>query len=223
MAKLKIGKCDDLLRKCAHIISNCIFGKCFFLILSRNHLPVLMLHQLRKRLILFLIRRHKKRIASKARLVSLHGAKSVGIIAVINSDEMFNQVLKLKNDIENHGPNVEGLVYLPAETAPKLNNVPKHFATFSDKNTNIAGIPVGREVVGFLGKEFDVLIDLTLFENLPLRYILGMSRAIIKAGLYCEDMVDIYDFMIKDDNVYDYGEYLYMMNNYLSKINIAQS
>lgn len=182
-----------------------------------------MLHQLRKRLILFLIRRHKKRIAGKARRVSLHGAKSVGIITVINSDEMFNQVLKLKNDIENHGPNVEALAYLPAETAPNLNILPKQFATFSYKNTNIAGIPGGHEVAGFLGKEFDILIDLTLFENLPLRYILGMSKATIKAGLFCEDMVDIYDFMIKDDNVNDYGEYLNTMNNYLSKINITQS
>lgn len=178
-----------------------------------------MFNHLKKSLIFFIIKRnfHKTRVAGVK--MSLHKARSIGIIAVIDSKERLDRIVNLKKNIESYGPKVLCTAYIPLKAIPDYFNTQMQVNVFSKKDVNVMGIPRGQHVKDFLSREYDILVDLTYDDCLPLIYIAGMTRAGVKAGKYREDMVKVYDFMIREKETRDYGDFIFSMKNYLSKIN----
>lgn len=181
-----------------------------------------MLNQLRKHFILFLIKRNQKKKAGGNKKVSLQEAKNVGIITMIDSKDMLDQVVKMKKTIESYGSHVEAIAYVPAKTLPRYFDDQMQLKAFSKKQVNVAGIPKGMAARDFLAKRYDVMIDLTLTAYPPLRYLAGIANAGIKAGGFDESMVDVYDVMIKHEEGCEFGDFLFAMKNYLSRINTLQ-
>lgn len=180
-----------------------------------------MFKRLHKSLILFLIKRKIAESESPGRKVSLLQAKKVGLLAEIDSKEIFEQVVQFKKAIESYGPKISALAFVPFKKVPDYFSTQMQFEVFSKKNINLAGIPGGPRVKDFLQYEFDVLINVSGQDNWVMNYIAGFSAAEMKAGRYCHDMTNVYDFMIKGKENENFEEFLFSMRNYLSKINIS--
>lgn len=182
-----------------------------------------MLNELKKILILFIIRRNTLKTKLTGSQVSVYNAKKVGIIAVVDSKEKFELLVKFKKTLESYGPKVSVLGFAPFKIIPDYFNTQMQIEVFSIKEVNIFGIPRGDRVRHFINKEFDMLIDLTIEEIVPMYYLAGMSKAILKAGKYREQLKETYDIMIHTGEEMNYQEFQFTMKNYLSKINTTRA
>jgi hypothetical protein len=67
---------------------------------------------------------------------------------------------------------------------------------FCYKDLNWYFKPNEDSVKDFVNKEFDILIDLNLEENLSVRFVIAESVALFKTGRYSEIEPNYYDLMI---------------------------
>lgn len=182
-----------------------------------------MLYELRKRLILFIIRRNFKKTKLEGKNVSFQNARNIGLIALVDSKERMELLVNFKKTIETHGSAVHALAFVPFKIIPDYFNTQMQVEVFSKKDVNVIGIPTGKMVRHFMEKEFDMLIDLTIEDIVPLHYLAGMCKSRIKAGKFREQMLDIYDIMIREQEKMSYQEFQFSIKNYLSKINTSKA
>ena len=178
-----------------------------------------MLNQLRNIIIQFIIKRNLGRTKLPGKNVSVHSARKIGIISVMDSKDRLNQVINFKKRIESYGPKVISIAYVPLPIIPDYFNTQMQTDVFSKKKVNFFGIPHNSFVKEFIAEEFDIFIDLTTEEILPLVYIAGMCKARLKAGKYREKMLHVYDILIQNNEDKTFGDFLFSMKNYLSLIN----
>ncbi|MEI6900279.1 MAG: hypothetical protein WCL00_10410 [Bacteroidota bacterium] len=97
---------------------------------------------------------------------------------------------------------------------PKLS-----FDFFSSKEISFFLRPLDAKVKDFIEKEFDILIDLSLNENLPLKFISGLSAAHCRVGRYAEKNAICYDLMIQAEPESTLKEFIKNILHYLTIIN----
>lgn len=89
---------------------------------------------------------------------------------------------------------------------------------FNSESTNLFGKP-NKVIEGkFLSFNADVLIDLTSGENLPLKYLLKISRAVCKCGQNKEFYQSLYDLEISANGKLTKTELLSQILHYLKTI-----
>ena len=178
-----------------------------------------MLKHFKNTIIQFLIKRQLANTKLPGRQVSLQTSKNVGIVAYLDTKERLNELVNFKKRIETYGTRVKAIAYVPYGVVPDYFNTQMQTDVFSRRQVNILGIPKGDFVRNFLTHDFDIFIDLTLEDHLPLTYLAGMTRARLKAGKYRENMLHVYDFMIKEQEGKSFGDFLFALKNYLSILN----
>lgn len=97
---------------------------------------------------------------------------------------------------------------------PKLN-----FDVFSLKDLNWYRIPHGNAVQNFIAEEYDVLIDLTVRDLLPLQYVLAKSKARFKVGRQSATNAQFLDMMIDTAGAESLAQLIANLNKYLLMIN----
>jgi hypothetical protein len=79
--------------------------------------------------------------------------------------------------------------------------------------------PIHQQVKDFIDKEFDLLIDLSMHDSFPLKYISGVSNALCRVGKFSEENTDYFDFMIDVKPSMTSDDYLGNIRHYLTVIN----
>ena len=105
-------------------------------------------------------------------------------------------------------------VFVPQETF-LTNRVDVNLLT--KKDISILQKPSAKMLKSFLGNEYDVLIDLTTREILPLKYLLGISNVGCRCGLKKEGYSS-YDLEIEASGKIKNTELLKLILHYLSTI-----
>ncbi len=178
-----------------------------------------MINKLRNEIVCFLIKRklRKNKIFDKS--VSLQTAKTIGIISFLDSEEKYNTVLELKKTLEKENKQVIALGFIADKNASDFYFSQSHIDIFTKKNMNIFGIPKGVYVRNFITKDFDFLIDISVKNLIPLKYVAGMTKAKIKVGKYRKEMLYVYDFMINEPKGMQYSDFIKSIMKYLSLLN----
>ncbi len=152
---------------------------------------------------------------------NLADAAKVGIVYHARDEQTHQQVRnyvkKIKEELGIHRISALGFVDgkdLPYYMAPKL-----HFDAFCQKDLNWYRIPSGNTVNNFITEEFEVLIDLTLEDILPLQYIVAKSRARFKVGRYGEANRHFLDMMIDMAGANSLPQFIAQVDRYLLMIN----
>ena len=86
------------------------------------------------------------------------------------------------------------------------------------KDLSWNGIPSGPVYENFVAERFDILIDMTNYFNVPLRFVLLRSKAKFKTGIFSEESKPYFDMMIAFDKD-DFEEYANQLVHYLTIIN----
>lgn len=89
------------------------------------------------------------------------------------------------------------------------------FQHFTRNDLNWYKKPAGKEVQHFMNIDFDILIDLSQNEWLPLRFVLAASKAKFKVGRYSKDNEAFYDLMIELPQEVKMSTYIKQINHYL--------
>jgi hypothetical protein len=162
---------------------------------------------------LFLRRTQK---ASQARkTVNLNTAKHIGILFDAADPSNISTVLGFNDKLIDKKKSTKLLGYL-RKTDKK--NPEGRFPYFTDKEVNWYLKPGGKLVNEFMDEPFDLVIDATIGECLPLEYISSASRAKFRVGYYKDQKVTPYDFMITLEGEPDMETYMEQVNHYLNMI-----
>jgi len=146
----------------------------------------------------FLIERKARSISRNREFVNLSEAYHVGIVAYIDNKNTYKIIDEFKDylrtDENVNYINTFYFVPLKSLSTEYQNTQWKTFVCLSD--LNFLGLPKKSLITDFLDKYYDILIDLSFSDALPVRYVVASANARLKVGPYMEQKNKYYDLII---------------------------
>lgn len=164
---------------------------------------------------------HKEasKFETSRKMTNLNDARRIGILYTLNEVPDYEAVSEFVSELQHDQKEVKALGFvrnknLISRFLPKLS-----YDFFSKKDITWFCKPIHQQVKDFIEKEFDILIDLSVHDSFPLKYISGLSRALCRVGKFSEENVEYYDLMIEIKSNITLNEYLGYIKHYLTIIN----
>ncbi len=156
-----------------------------------------------------------KSLRAKRSSVDFDRAETVGLL--FDATELNNReiVLKFAKSLEKKGKKVRllGFVNIKEDT----DNLA--FPNFNQKSLDLAFMPEKSvETQEFIAKDFDILINLSLDETVPLEYIAAVSNAKFRVGPFTERTV-CYELMIDVTKSKSLDAFIHQAQFFLEKMN----
>ncbi len=151
-------------------------------------------------------------------MTNLKDAKRIGILYTLDNVPDYERVSEFVSQLQGDHKEVKALGFVKNKNLiqrflPKLS-----YDFFSSRDLTWFYKPIHRQVKDFIDKEFDLLIDLSLQDNFPLKYISGLSNALCRVGKFSEKNAEYYDLMIDLKPSTTSEEYLGQVQHYLTVI-----
>ena len=159
----------------------------------------------------------------KARLININDAKSIALLIKIDDQDTYNNASKFVKFIK--GEFGTKRVFLLGYWDDKKEN-PSYLVTrldfdfFTKKDLDWKGIPTNVIVENFLHEQFDILIDLNNYSNIPLRYVVMKSNANLKVGRNSEENKPYFDLMVANNET-NFEEYCNQIIKYLDMVHVS--
>ena len=150
-------------------------------------------------------------------IISLEQARTMGILCQITDEESYKEVYDLFSKLHSPKRTLWLMGYINQKEVPYYCLQQLSVDYFSNKNLNWYGKPDFPQLHDFIKKDFDILIDFSRNDLLPLRYILTASNAKLIVGAN-EYVQELYDVFIKDEANIDSLKLLETIHNYLIKL-----
>jgi len=151
--------------------------------------------------------------------VNLDSATSIALLYFLPDEDTYKKAEAIIAQLLGMNLKVRVVCYSPLKFDPHY-FIPKITQDIVNaKNLNLRYQPNKPFVDEFIETEFDILIDLSLNDSLPLLYLAAMSKASLKVGRYEESHQDFYDLMIhtkEDETIETFAE---QVIHYLNRIN----
>lgn len=148
-------------------------------------------------------------------------ARKIAIVYVVEDEAAHNHVRNyVKRIKEELGiSNIMALGYSDDKVLPFYLHAKLNFDAICQKDLNWYRIPQGNAVENFMAEEYEILIDLTLQDRLPIQYIVAKSRARFKVGRLSDSNKRLLDMMIDMAGSQSLPQYIQQVHRYLSMIN----
>jgi hypothetical protein len=134
-------------------------------------------------------------VKRNAEVCNIHKANSIGILFNATQQLSFEIIKELVKNLTTKTNTIDVLGYVDTKQLIDHYLYRKGFDFFTRKQLNWYFKPLNSNVDEFIKKPFDLLLDLSLDQPFPIRYILAHSEAKFKAGKYTEG-AEYLDFMI---------------------------
>jgi len=137
-----------------------------------------MFQNLNRKYIDFSIRQRTKNSPRRKHFANLQDVSNILLLISADniSDKEIEEIMKMLKDKKR----VSAWVFNAQETSLK-NTV--NMKLLTKKDVSILQKPTEKVEESFLSSEYDLLIDLTTREVLPLKYLLGISKALCRCGM----------------------------------------
>lgn len=157
--------------------------------------------------------------------LNIHDCRSVGIVYFIDKEESHRKVKnfvdKLRKEVGVR--DVMALGYVPDKEIPSYLMTKLNFDQICRKDLNWMLRPSGQTVVNFVTEEYDVLIDLTIEDHLPIQHLVADSKAKFKVGRFGRTNSRLFDMMIDMAGVQSLSQYIQQVDHYLNMINAKET
>ncbi len=178
-----------------------------------------MFGKIRSKIGKYYFRKEKDVNAPRRQMSNLLDARRIGIIYPLNDVPDYDRVSEFVSQLQRDHKEVKALGFvknksLVSRFLPKLS-----YDFFSRRDVNWFYKPIHTQVKDFIEKEFDILIDLSMSDNFPLKYIAGLSNALCRVGRFSEENADYYDLMIDANPAMTTDDFLGQIRHYLTVIN----
>ena len=166
----------------------------------------------------------KRELKAAKRQVSVmnYGESSKIGILYLGDDEKMHKLVRsyVKHLKEEEGiRKIMALSYFSGKILPAYLQAKLSFDFFTKKELNWHQRPSGTVVNNFVNEEYDILIDLSPPESLPLRFILVQSKARFKVGMMSDENQPYYDFLIDIGENQTPERFIEQVNHYLKILN----
>lgn len=160
-----------------------------------------------------------KKVNRKRQAINLNDARKIGIIYDASDEPRCKSILEFVQLLQGDQKKIKTLGFANFKIIPHYCNTSLSNDFFCIKDLNWCNIPKSKFIDDFLKTEYDLIIDLSPRESLPLSYISIISNAKFKVGRYNED-VNHLDLMIHNKNNKDLKEFIKHTIHYLTILNI---
>lgn len=133
---------------------------------------------------------------SKSETISFDKATKFGILFYARSEAEMGAVIDLIAFLWEHKKSSVILGATPGFPVAKSRFTNMNFIQLKEDELDWRHIPTGYRILNFLDNEFDILIDLTQEDYLPINYMLAMTKSKIKVGRYDRNSHGLYHFML---------------------------
>ena len=177
-----------------------------------------MFHNLRVKIGQYYYKKEQLKSDRQCRMTNLQDAKRIGILYTLDEVPDYDRVSEFVSQLQGKHKEVKALGFV------KNNNLIQRFLPkisydfFSKRDLTWFYKPIHNQVRDFIEKEFDLLIDLSLHDSFPLKYISGLSNALLRVGKFSEENTEYYDLMIDFKPSMTSEEYLGQIQHYLTII-----
>jgi hypothetical protein len=178
-----------------------------------------MIEKLKNLYALHQLRKDASQVERQRKDPDIHKNASIGILYDATDKDTFEMVKEFFRDLRSNGKTPVSLGYIDyKETTfhplarPESDYFFKHQLNWLQK-------PSGAVVENFTREPFDILINLTLSDFLPLDYIAATSKAGLKIGRNNSAIAACYDLTFSLDENADLKAFAYTIIHYLSQIN----
>jgi hypothetical protein len=133
------------------------------------------------------LRRKTRHLRRSKAIHNFSTARSAGILFTCSNEEDFNAIKNFKQYLEGNNIRAEVLGFVNDKQVPDHYLLRTGFNFFCLKDLNWFQRPVRPFAIEFSKKEFDILFDLSIDKQFPLKYLSGLSPAAYKIGVFNED------------------------------------
>lgn len=141
---------------------------------------------------LFLAHKKQQRVVN---IVTLAGAKSVGILWNPADEESIETYEQLRQILNGRGIKPFGIAFINSKREKETLATVSNSLLINNSNINFWGKPRSGDGLQFMQQDFDILIDLSINKCIALQYILIHSSARFKVGWKSDDP-NVYDLEI---------------------------
>ena len=182
-----------------------------------------LIEDIQKKIGSYFLKKELTQLQRDKAIYNLQDAKTFGILFDSSDLENIELVKKYVTYLKEMRKKVKVIGYYSAEKIPEFTYSRLEYEFFSRKDLNWYFKPSGTFMEQFISEEFDVLIDLNIYDQYPLEYIASVSRARFKVGKFSNDKKDMYDMMIETDDTKGFRYFLRQVDTYLTMINKRES
>ena len=135
---------------------------------------------------------HRERVAIK-----LKDARSIGIVFNMQSEEEYAAIGNFVRQLQQSGQKVWVLGYSKTRHTPVYFSPKLSYDLILRGDVNFFMLPRARFIPQFIEQDFDILFDLRSANELPLAYVVELSKARFKVGSGKSGQFGPYDIQIE--------------------------
>lgn len=166
----------------------------------------------------FVLNYKLKRFTRNRGVYNLDTAKTIGVIFNGTNQQTYEIARSFIKYLMAGEIKVEALGFVNSKEVLDFYSYQTGVSFFSKKNLNWYNKPKNPVIDEFIAKDFDILLDLTIETDFPIKYIVSLSKAKFKVGRLIEG-ADYLDFMIDISKNKKHIYLVEQINHYLSLIN----
>jgi hypothetical protein len=156
---------------------------------------MIMKSKIRRRYTDYILNRKIKNNKRIVKACNLRECKSIGLLFNATQILNFEIVKDLVKELSTPSNKIKVLGYVEGKDMIDHYLYRKGFEFFTRQQLNWFQKPISESVDDFVKQPFDVLINLSLDKTYPIQYIVALSKARFKAGMFTEES-KLLDFMI---------------------------
>lgn len=165
------------------------------------------------------LRKKISRTSRKKYYTGISNVKSIGMIWDASIPEDFVQISRFHQKMSERNIDVSVLAYYPGKELPDQLTAIRYLSCIRKKDISAFYLPLSAEADTFIGKKFDVLIDINFNKLFPLYYLTALSESKFKVGLYQDNGENgNCDLMLEIKKPIKLESYLSEVVNYLEMI-----
>ena len=162
--------------------------------------------------------RELPKLNRKKEIINIEQAKNIGILFNVVDVKTYEAASDFVRYLQGKGKNVRVLGFVNDKSIPYYCPPKLAYDYFTTQDLNWYKRPSNHFVNDFMRLNFDLCINLDLYDSKALQYVSGLSMARLKVGAWSENSEKFYDLMITIDNKDDLPEYIKQVNYYLAQL-----
>ena len=158
----------------------------------------------------------------KIKVANFASASSVGLLYQVSTvdyqDVVNNYIDYLRGEVGFK--KIVSLGYCEEKELPNfILNPSMKYQFFTKKELDFSHTSKSEEVLNFIKEDFDILIDLSRGQIIPIKHIVASSCSSFKVGIHSVENEKYFDFMIKIEETAPASSFIKQVNAFLNKVN----
>lgn len=157
----------------------------------------------------------------EARVMNFHNSNEIAVLYESDSEASLIMIKQyIKNIKAEFGiKRVMALAFVNSRDVPRYHQHQLEYDYLHKKDINWYRKPTSMVAKNFIVKDYDILIDFTEGNCIPLNFILVQSKAKFKVGKSTSEMEEHYDMSINVKDGGTFERYIKQTTHFLNKIN----